>query len=363
MIFMDIKRRLQSLRKVLHAKELDALIVPSLNYPETTTIPNVYYFTEYYDVWPSCFLLTKSHEALFTFEVDKAERTTSIKNIVDLGSKKISEYLKEMNDHGMTLGIDGNVDYNYYSLLLKKLPKCRLVDIGNDIREIKSIKDEDEIKEIKNSCLLADRICSDLLAEGLKDKSEKQVAERIKQMIVGCGKEWAFPVLVGGDLGSSYIHASPSTRKFQDIVLIDFGVKSNFYNCDVSRTFILGDDPEMKTAYQNLVETHRLLEDEIVPGMASDDVDRIAKEFLEKKGYKQTNYSNFHGLGHGVGLEVHEYPTISSKTSFILKKNMIFTLEPAIYVKGKFGIRLEDTVVLRGNGIERLNRFGFESFK
>ncbi|MFH1432992.1 MAG: Xaa-Pro peptidase family protein [archaeon] len=357
---MNSKKRLQLLRKVLFEKELDAILISSITTPESSTIPNVYYFTGFYDVWPTSILLTKAAETLFTFEKDKAETATDIRNIVDLKAKKISDYLKEMNGHGMTIGIDGNVDYNYYSALLKKLPKCRLVDISKEISQIRAIKDDAEITEIKNACLLADRVLNDLVSEGLEDKSEKQISERIKQLIVGCGKEWSFPILVAGDEGSSYIHGTPTTRKFKDLVLIDMGIKSSFYNSDISRTFIFSNDPEMKKAYSDLVDVHKLLENEIVPGMSSDDVDALAKSFLEKNGHKHTNYSNFHGLGHGVGLEVHEYPTLSSKTSFVLKKNMVFTLEPAIYVKGKFGIRLEDTVVLGSKGIDRLNKYEFD---
>ena len=348
---------MQQLRKLLYEKDLDIILLSAQNYPETTTLPNIYYFTGFYDLWPSCLLITKANESLFTFEKEKAEATTDIRTIIDIKTQKISDYLKEMNGHKMAIGIDGAIDYNYYSALQKKLPECQLIDISKEISAIRSIKDDAEITEIKNACLLTDRILSNLESEGLKDKSEKQLAERIKQLTVGCGKEWSFPILVAGDEGSSYIHGTPTTRQPQNLVLIDMGVKSNHYNSDTSRTFILGNDPEIKKAHYDLVELHTKLEDEIVPGMTSDAVDKIAKDFLEEKGHKNTNYSNFHGLGHGVGLEVHEYPTLSSHTSFILKKNMVFTLEPAIYVKGKFGIRIEDTVVLKCKGIERLNRF------
>ena len=348
---------MQQLRKLLYDKELDIILLSAQNYPETTTLPNIYYFTGFYDLWPACLLITKANEILFTFEKEKAEATTDIRTIIDIKTQKISDYLKEMNAHKMTIGIDGAIDYNYYSALKKKLPKCQLIDITKEISAIRAIKDDAEITEIKNACLLTDRILSNLESEGLTDKSEKQLAERIKQLTVGCGKEWSFPILVAGDEGSSYIHGTPTTRQPQKLVLIDMGVKSNHYNSDTSRTFILDNDPEIKKAHTDLIELHGILEDSIVPGMTSNAIDRTAKDFLEKKGYKNTNYSNFHGLGHGVGLEVHEYPTLSSHTSFILKKNMVFTLEPAIYVKGKFGIRIEDTVVLKSKGIERLNRF------
>ncbi len=351
-------KRMQLLKKLLYDKELDAILLSAQNYPETTTIPNIYYFTGFYDLWPACLFVTKASETLFTFEKEKAEAATGIRTIIDIKSKKISDYIKEMNGHKMAIGIDGAIDYNYYSALKKKLPKCRLIDLSREISAIRAIKDDAEIMEIKNACLLTDRVLGSLESEGIKGRSEKQLAERIRQLIVGCAKEWAFPVLVAGDAGSSCIHGTPTTRKPSKLVLIDMGIKSSFYNSDTSRTFILGDDPQIKKAYSDLVELHTALEDELVPGMTSDAIDRFAREFLEKKGHTHTNYSNFHGLGHGVGLEVHEFPTISSHSSFILKKNMVFTLEPAIYVKGKFGIRIEDTEVLGSKGIERLNRYG-----
>ena len=354
---MHSKKRMQQLRKLLYEKKLDIILLSAQNYPETTTLPNIYYFTGFYDLWPACLLITKASDILFTFEKEKAEATTDIRTIIDIKTQKISDHLKEMNAHKMAIGIDGNLDYNYYCALQKKLPSCQLIDISKEISAIRSIKDDAEITEIKNACLLTDRILTNLESEGLRDKSEKQLAERIKQLVVGCGKEWSFPILVAGDEGSSYIHGTPTTRKPSELTLVDMGVKSNHYNSDTSRTFILGSDPEITKAHTDLIELHGKLEDEIIPGMTSDAVDRIAKEFLQEKGHVHTNYSNFHGLGHGVGLEVHEYPTLSSHTSFILKKNMVFTLEPAIYVKGKFGIRIEDTVVLKSKGIARLNRF------
>jgi len=155
------------------------------------------------------------------------------------------------------------------------------------------------------------------------------------------------------------VHYFRNNSRFKDNLLLDLGVKSGHYASDVSRTFAVSGNPEMKRAIHTLSELQAELDDFIVPGIEVSKVYDFAAAYLDKAGYEKENFKNFHRLGHGVGLELHEWPSFGPKDKTILEENMVFTLEPALYFAGKFGARIEDTVLLTKKGIERLSKFKF----
>jgi len=139
--------------------------------------------------------------------------------------------------------------------------------------------------------------------------------------------------------------------------MADIGARCDFYNSDFTRTFVLGNDNEMVRAKESLENLVAELTDFIKPEVKCIDAFNYAKKFLEKAGYKKESFANFHSLGHGVGLDVHEFPVLSKNPAFKnarFEENMVFTIEPGLYFKDNFGIRIENTVLLTKNGVKQL---------
>ena len=163
----------------------------------------------------------------------------------------------------------------------------------------------------------------------------------------------AFDTIVGSGENSSQIHSIPTDRviKDNDIILLDFGYVVNGYCSDMSRTiFVGGITDEQKEMYNLVYRTQMNAINNIKVGITSKEADLLGRQFILDAGY---DYA--HSLGHGIGTEVHEEPVISPKRDTVLVKNMVFTIEPGIYFDGKFGIRIEDVVLLTNNGIETLS--------
>jgi len=240
--------------------------------------------------------------------------------------------------------------------LEKRLPKARFVDVAEEIGKVRAIKDAPEIESTRVACGLTDKILSRL---PLRAGNESDVEHRIKEEILRLRTEEAFPPIVAGDANSSNVHYFRNNGRFKDNLLLDMGVKSGHYCSDVSRTFAVSGNPEMKKAIRTLSELQGELDDFIMPGIEVSEVYDFAAAYLDKAGYAKENFKNFHRLGHGVGLEIHEWPSFGPKDKTVLEENMVFTLEPALYFKGKFGARIEDTVLLTKKGIERLSKFKF----
>ena len=139
--------------------------------------------------------------------------------------------------------------------------------------------------------------------------------------------------------------------KFGDIVLIDFGCKYNGYCSDCTRTFLFGDDgkhEEFKEVYGRVLTAHMLVKQKATDGMTGLQVDALARDFLKEYGLDKLFT---HSLGHGIGINIHEFPFISPKGQDKLKNGMVFSDEPGVYLEGKFGIRIEDTVMLEDGKI------------
>ncbi|MBW6461704.1 MAG: Xaa-Pro peptidase family protein [DPANN group archaeon] len=347
--------RIQKLRDLMNEKNLDAILIPSFDHSS----PNLYYFTEYDDCGPNFYIVTPDDEMLLTWECIKAKKESAVKNCTTILNTTISDYLKQRTLEKKVIGIDGNIRYSFVEQLKLKLPHLKIKDIKHNLMEIRAIKEPQEIENIRSACLLSDRILKEV-REGRFPQNELLLKQEIQKTIVNTSAEWSFNTLVAGDENSANIHHIPKNNHFKNIVLIDFGIKNNRYTSDVTRTFILKKDEKIQRAMNTLITLHNRLDDIMEPDIRASDIALFASNHLEMAGYKDTSYSNVHSLGHGVGLDGHEYPIISEKSTHRLEKDMVFTLEPAIYFPGEFGIRLEDTVLMKGTGIKRLSQFSFE---
>lgn len=216
-------------------------------------------------------------------------------------------------------------------------------------------KNQDEIKRIEMASKIADDCFNYICGKIKVGMTEIEVAEMMNDyMLTHGGERLSFDTIVGSGINSAQIHSTPTDKKLEsgDVVLLDFGCVYEGYCSDISRTiFIGGITEEQRNLYMLILESQTKALENISNGMLCSQVDAISRDVI-----KQAGYDFAHALGHGVGKEVHEKPVISPKNDKErIENDMVFTIEPGIYLEDKFGIRIEDTVVLDNGRVRSLN--------
>jgi len=259
------------------------------------------------------------------------------------------------------LGFESNrMSYIQFRKISEKIDseklQLKLVETENIVENIRMIKEPSEIKEIKKALLIAESVFtnfSDSISNGMK---EKEAAWAVEKAIREAGADaLSFPTIVASGPNSALPHATPGNRIFKkgEPILFDWGAKLNGYCSDISRTIVIGKaDDKFKRVYQTVLKAQAKAISAIRPGISSKAVDKIARHHIDESEFKD---KFGHGLGHGVGLSIHELPRISPLKDIKLEKGMVFTVEPGIYIPGWGGVRLENMVVVREGGVEVLN--------
>ena len=212
-----------------------------------------------------------------------------------------------------------------------------------------SVKEDYELALIERACSIADKALISLL-DGIKEgMSENDVAAQLEYLMRKFGASGtSFETIVAFGENSSVPHHETGTRKlkFGDVILIDYGCKFGGYCSDCSRTYLFGDDKKhenFKKAYASVLQAHDLVKEQVTCGMTGCEADAVARDYLKKQGLDKFFT---HALGHGIGINVHEFPTLSPKSQNVLLNGMVFSDEPGVYLEGEYGIRIEDSVTL-----------------
>ena len=256
----------------------------------------------------------------------------------------LENYLKKYKEIAVPLATTYYPDYKKFTDL-----GLTVVDSDKAFSDAMSIKQDYEIENIKKACDITDRAFTDLLPRIKEGMSENEVAAELEYLMRKYGASGtSFDTIVAFGKNSSVPHHETGTDKlkFGDVVLIDFGCKYGGYCSDCTRTFLFGDDKnhdDFKAAYEHVLTAHMLVKAKCEEGMTGSQADAIARDYL--KNFKLDSYFT-HSLGHGIGINIHEFPRISPKSSDILKSGMVFSDEPGVYFEGNFGIRIEDTITL-----------------
>lgn len=229
------------------------------------------------------------------------------------------------------------------------------VNIDKAFASAMAIKTEDELANIAKACEIAEDAFNLLLPEIKEGMTETEVAALLEYNMRKLGAQGvSFDTIVAFGAHASVPHYETGTTKLQfgDPILIDFGCKVNGYCSDITRTFLYGDDgkhEDFKKAYNVVLTAHNLVKEKLVSGMTGTQADAIAREYLKEQGYGDLFT---HSLGHGIGLNVHEFPSVSPRGENVLVDGMVFSDEPGVYEAGKFGIRIEDTVTLKNGKVQ-----------
>mgnify|MGYP001036035582 FL=1 len=244
------------------------------------------------------------------------------------------------------VGIEENyISYSKYQNLVRIYRLKEAVETNNLIEKMRTIKDDNEIAKIRRACEITDNCFTHLLEYIKVGMTERQIAFEIEKYFIENGATGlAFDTIVASGENSSKPHAVPTNRKIQsgDNITIDFGAKYKGYCSDMTRTIFVGSvSDEVRNLYNFILEWQLRATNKIKDGVDGKSVARGVQ--IE---YNARNFELIHALGHGVGLEVHELPYLSYRSSYILKENMVVTNEPGIYVPEKIGIRIEDTILV-----------------
>ncbi len=231
----------------------------------------------------------------------------------------------------------------------------KVYDGSMALRLARAVKDARELNNIKKACEIAQKAMENIVSQIKKGVTESYIRDKLESDMISMGAEGvSFETIVAFNQNSAVPHHQTGETKLEDnsVVLIDMGCKVNGYCSDITRTFFYG-QPSQRfiDCYNAVLEANLTAIKNITDGVTTDKADGFARNVLKNHGLAD-NFT--HSLGRGVGLEIHEFPSLSPKKKDELENGMVFTIEPGVYFDGEFGIRIEDTVVLDGGRVNRL---------
>ncbi|KKR32019.1 MAG: Xaa-Pro aminopeptidase [Candidatus Gottesmanbacteria bacterium GW2011_GWC2_39_8] len=358
-----MNERITKTRKRLLKEELDAFFI--------TNQSNVMYLSGFPGLNPNereaFILLTKKSGYFITFPTYSGLFKKEINGLEVLSitlKKRLSDFLKEIaaEDKIKTIGFEKNNLTVGELEKLKKDIKVKWKKTEGIVEEIRVYKDEDGLNKIKLACNRADKAFNFILQEIKEGISEKELSLKLEYYIKKIADDISFTPIVAFNENAAVPHYLSSANiklKINSLILIDFGTKVDGYCSDMTRVVFFGKaTKEQKRAYETVLKAQTEVINEFIgwsdlqkgPTFSGKKMDEIARKIITDNGYPEYQ----HGLGHGIGIDVHEDPRLSTRKDYQLKPRMVFTIEPGVYLPGKFGIRIEDTVALTEKGLEIL---------
>lgn len=345
--------RLKKLFTLLSTQGVDALLISSW--------PNVTYMTGFQSAesWAvisakSLFFITDSR-----YMEQALAEATGFRMILREG-KSITQIVADLasQHRWKTIGFEASiVTHAFYLSLAKKLKGHKLKATYGLIEKLREIKDSSEITLIRRSADIAVKgfhYIKEIARAGMKERELQARLEHYTK-ILGSDKP-AFDIIIAAGKRSSMPHCQTNDTFIQnnEILLVDMGVVYRGYHSDLTRPIFLGKISALhKRIFEIVWKAQRAGIAKAGPGVPASDVDAACRDFIRKRGYGKRFG---HGTGHGVGLEIHEGPTVSARSQAVLKPGMVLTVEPGIYLPTKFGVRIEDMVLITPNGHEVLTR-------
>jgi Xaa-Pro aminopeptidase len=341
--------RLKNVRQSIRGKGIDGFLV--------TDMHNVRYLAGFSG--SSGFLFFTERENIFVTDFRYKEQSEKeVKGwdvIIEKGDRiKIIRGLAKKS-RIKSLGFESSLSYEFFNKIsgigVNLTPSTGLVE------KIREIKDRTEIDCIKKAVERAEAAFLEVKPHIKTGASESGIALRLEDRLKkkGC-RHIPFDIIVASGLNSAMPHARPTEKKLNkgDLVIIDWGAEADGYYADMTRTLLVKGDRGLsgkKDIYRIVLEANKRAISCVTPGVQSRQIDAAARNFIQKAGYGEFFG---HGTGHGVGVQVHEAPRISWSKSERIRENMIFTIEPGVYVPDLGGVRIEDMLLVKPGGREVL---------
>jgi Xaa-Pro aminopeptidase len=357
---ITVTGRLDRLRAAFDDHEIDALVV--------TTLPNVRYLTGFSG--SAAVLIVTGDLAVLT--TDGRYRTQSAEQLQRAGAADVEITIGPGTEQRQAalaaldvanagrIGLEaGNVTWSGQRSWADLLGDDKLVPTANAVEALRERKDAAEIARMERAAAIADAALFEvlpLLSQGISE--EHFALELDTAMRRGGAESTAFETIVAAGENSAKPHHHPGSRRINggDPVVVDFGATFEGYRSDMTRTFCVDAEPEGELAriFQVVQTSQAAGAAAVRPGIAAKEVDDICRRIITDAGWAERFE---HGTGHGVGLDIHEAPTVSQLGTAILEPGFVVTVEPGVYVPGHGGVRVEDTLVVTEDGARPLTRF------
>jgi len=347
-----LERRLAKLREQIAARELDGLLVLG---PENRR------YLSGFTGSSGALLITQEQAFLVTdFRYVEQARAEAPGFSVVQHTDRMSTCIAQMAAGVIKrLGFESNfMTYHQFEAFSKAI-EAEMIPVSGVVEALRMVKDPDEVRAISEAARIADEAFSEILGIIKPGVTEKRVALELEYLIRMAGSSGvAFESICVSGVRSSMPHGTPSDKPIEsgDLVTLDFGAVIDGYRSDMTRTVIVGEpSEEQKKLYELVLDAQTRALSSVAPGKKCKEVDEVARRIINEAGHAE----HFgHGLGHGVGLAVHEEPRLSpsAEDTSVLEPGMVVTVEPGVYVPGKGGVRIEDLVLVTETGHSVLSR-------
>jgi len=348
---MNMSRRLRSLRKIMEAAKLDGMLVSS--------VPNITYLSAFTGDDSLALVTMESRQIITDFRyVEQVEQEcrgwTVVRRDKDLWGA-VAAAVKKCRVK--RLGFESaHLSHRNHGNLAAAADRVRLVPLESEVENLREVKDAEEVKAIEAALGTQQAAFAEIKEWVKPGMTEKEVARELDYRMRCHGAEGsAFETIVAaGERGSlPHAHATERVIRKGDALLIDWGARRFFYNSDLTRVLHFGTvGRDFEKRYEIVRQAQERSLAVIRPGATFSEVDGAARGFIREKGYGE---QFGHSLGHGVGLETHERPTVRGGNEEKLRPGMVFTVEPGIYIPGWGGVRIEDMVLVTDRGVRVLS--------
>lgn len=293
--------------------------------------------------------------------IEKARATVTDAEVIE--AKKLYPQLMELlkKHDAKSIAIESETmtvkELNAYEHFFSEIRFIHDDSLSTAISALRAVKDEEELGYIQKAQSIAEAAFDEILEFIKVGITEREIALELNRLMFEYGAEdLSFDTIVLSGANTSMPHGVPSEKKVQrgEFVLMDYGAVYNGYHSDMTRTICVGEpDEEMRKVYDIVLSAQNAALEAAKAGIPGSDLDKVARDIIDRAGYG----SCFgHSLGHGVGLEIHEKPNASPNYKLPLNEGAVVTVEPGIYIAGKFGVRIEDFVILTENGCKNLTK-------
>lgn len=303
--------------------------------------------------WPDGYVITDSRY------YEQVEKECEGLQLVKWESKGMAATIQELlvEDKKIQIVLEDDMNLVQYMKLTEVCKNCAFTLGSKWIQKPRMVKDAEELAKLEQAEHIGDAAFTHILDVLKPGVSEREIALELEFFMKKQGaSKLSFDTIVASGANGSMPHAQVTDRVLQsgDFVTMDFGCVYQGYCSDMTRTVAIGTPTdEMKKVYQIVLDANLRAMEQIEAGKRCNEIDAVARDYIREQGYGE--YFG-HGLGHGVGLDIHEEPRFSPKCDVITQENMVITDEPGIYLPGQFGVRIEDLVVVKENGYQKLSQ-------
>jgi Xaa-Pro dipeptidase len=354
-----VKKRVKTIFNNIE-KDIDAILIKNSTHPFIDK--NFFYVTGLEKgIFEGCtaVLHLDGNIDLIVSELEAETASKSKTNLhVYKDKKDFRSILKNTLSSKIKIGVNyKGILHRDFCEIRKWFPEKKFIDISDELIETRLVKEKQEIELIKKACEISNAVMEkipDMLHEGI---CEYEIAAEIDYLMVKKGADKpAFETISSFDKNTAephYTHGSVKLRKGY-LALFDFGACFRRYNSDITRTFVFGKANErQREMHETVLEAQKIALDAIKPGVKANEVHNMVNSYINSTKFKNRF---IHSTGHSLGLEVHDGARLISGNNMELKENMVFTVEPGVYIPGTGGVRIEDDIVVKKRGVEMLTK-------